>query len=138
MNREFLDLYNQELTYLREQGASFAEAYPAVAERLGGLLEDRSDPMLSGLLEGTAFLSARVQLKMKHEFAEFTSNLFEQLYPTALAPIPSLVLARVTPKYGDANLRNGIKVDRHAPMEPSSVNARERFAAGSLSPLLLR
>ena len=117
MNREFLDLYNQELTYLREQGASFAEAYPAVAERLGGLLEDRSDPMLSGLLEGTAFLSARVQLKMKHEFAEFTSNLFEQLYPTALAPIPSLVLARVTPKYGDANLRNGIKVDRHAPME---------------------
>ncbi|GAA0781712.1 type VI secretion system baseplate subunit TssF [Roseibium denhamense] len=117
MNREFLDLYNQELTYLREQGSAFAEAYPAVAERLGGLLEDRSDPMLSGLLEGTAFLAARVQLKMKHEFAEFTSNLFEQLYPSALAPIPSMVLARVTPKYGDSNLRNGIKIARHAPME---------------------
>lgn len=117
MNREFLDLYNQELTYLREQGAAFAEAYPAVAERLGGLLEDRSDPMLSGLLEGTAFLAARVQLKMKHEFSEFTSNLFEQLYPSALAPIPSMVLSRVTPKYGDANLRSGIKIDRHAPLE---------------------
>ncbi|MBN9670369.1 type VI secretion system baseplate subunit TssF [Roseibium aggregatum] len=117
MNREFLDLYNQELIYLREQGAAFADAYPAVAERLGGLLEDKSDPMLSGLLEGTAFLAARVQLKMKHEFSEFTSNLFEQLYPTALAPIPSMVLARVTPKYGDANLRQGIKIQRHAPME---------------------
>ncbi|MDN3719128.1 type VI secretion system baseplate subunit TssF [Roseibium salinum] len=117
MNREFLDLYNQELTYLREQGAAFADAYPGVAERLGGLLEDRSDPMLSGLLEGAAFLAARVQLKMKHEFSEFTSNLFEQLYPSALAPIPSMVLARVTPKYGDANLRNGIKISRHAPME---------------------
>ncbi|MET1415347.1 type VI secretion system baseplate subunit TssF [Roseibium sp. HPY-6] len=117
MNREFLDLYNQELIYLREQGAAFAESYPTVAERLGGLLEDRSDPMLSGLLEGTAFLAARVQLKMKHEFSEFTSNLFEQLYPSALAPIPSMVLARVTPKYGDANLRNGIKVSRHSPME---------------------
>jgi type VI secretion system protein ImpG len=117
MNREFLDLYNQELTYLREQGAAFAEAYPAVAERLGGLLEDRTDPMLSGLLEGTAFLAARVQLKMKHEFSEFTSNLFEQLYPSALAPIPSMVLASVTPKYGDANLRNGIKINRHTPME---------------------
>jgi type VI secretion system protein ImpG len=117
MNREFLDLYNQELTYLREQGAAFAEAYPAVAERLGGLLEDRTDPMLSGLLEGTAFLAARVQLKMKHEFSEFTSNLFEQLYPSALAPIPSMVLASVTPKYGDSNLRNGIKINRHAPME---------------------
>ncbi len=117
MNREFLDLYNQELIYLREQGAAFADAYPAVAERLGGLLEDRSDPMLSGLLEGAAYLAARVQLKMKHEFSEFTSNLFEQLYPTALAPIPSMVMARVTPKYGDANLRSGIKVPRHAPME---------------------
>jgi len=117
MNREFLDLYNQELIYLREQGAAFADAYPAVAERLGGLLEDRSDPMLSGLLEGAAFLAARVQLKMKHEFSEFTSNLFEQLYPSALAPIPSLVLARVTPKYGDANLRNGTTIARHAPME---------------------
>ncbi|MEM9634480.1 MAG: type VI secretion system baseplate subunit TssF [Pseudomonadota bacterium] len=117
MNREFLDLYNQELIYLREQGAAFAEAFPAVAERLGGLLEDRSDPMLSGLLEGTAFLAARVQLKMKHEFSEFTSSLLEQLYPTALAPIPSMVLARISPKYGDANLRAGIKINRHAPLE---------------------
>lgn len=117
MNREFLDLYNQELTYLREQGAAFAEAYPAVAQRLGDLLEDRSDPMLSGLLEGTAFLAARVQLKMKHEFSEFTSNFFEQLYPSALAPIPSMVLTRITPKYGDANLRSGITIKRHAMME---------------------
>ncbi|TYC50447.1 type VI secretion system baseplate subunit TssF [Rhodobacterales bacterium] len=117
MNREFLDLFNHELTYLREQGAAFADAYPAVAERLGGLLEDSSDPMLSGLLEGTAYLAARVQLKMKHEFSEFTSNLFEQLYPSALAPIPSMVLARVTPKYGDANLRQGIRISRHSPLE---------------------
>lgn len=117
MNREFLDLYNQELIYLREQGAAFAEAYPAVAERLGDLLEDRSDPMLSGLLEGAAFLAARVQLKMKHEFSEFTANLFEQLYPSALAPIPSMVLARIAPKYGDANLRSGITIPRHALME---------------------
>jgi type VI secretion system protein ImpG len=66
MNREFLKFYNQELSILREQAAEFAEEYPGVAERLGGLLEDNIDPMIGGLLEGAAFLAARVQLKLKH------------------------------------------------------------------------
>lgn len=144
MNREFLDLYNQELAYLREQGSAFAKAYPAVAERLGGLLEDRSDPMLSGLLEGAAFLAARVQLKLKHEFSEFTANYLEQLYPSALAPIPSMVTARVTPKYGDSNLRAGIEIPRHSAMEAAfrerSGEVRCRFTLAApivLTPLEL-
>ena len=64
MHREFLKLYNQELAILREQGAEFARDYPGVAERLGGLLEDSVDPMIDGLLQGAAFLAARVQLKL--------------------------------------------------------------------------
>ena len=45
MNREFLKFYNQELAILREQAAEFAQEYPGIAERLGGLLDDnaRSD-----------------------------------------------------------------------------------------------
>ena len=31
--------------------------------------------MIGGLLEGAAFLAARVQLKLKHEFSDFTTNL---------------------------------------------------------------
>ena len=81
MDREFLDLYNRELQLLSEQAREFAEEYPGIAERLGGILEDRTDPMVSGLLEGAAFLAARVQLKLKHEFPEFTNNLLEQLVP---------------------------------------------------------
>src|SRR4029077_2419796 len=68
INREFLRFYNQELAILREQAAEFAEYYPGIAERLGGLVGDAADPMISGLLEGAAFLAARVQLKLKHEF----------------------------------------------------------------------
>ena len=63
MNREFLDLYNRELQLLNEQAREFADEYPGIAERLGGILEDRVDPMIGGLLEGAAFLAARVQLK---------------------------------------------------------------------------
>ena len=66
MNREFLEFYNRELSILKEQGKEFAEEYPGVAERLGGLIGDRVDPMIAGLLEGSAFLAARVQLKIKH------------------------------------------------------------------------
>ena len=107
MDREFLKFYNQELAILREQAAEFAEDYPGIAERLGGLVGDAADPMISGLLEGAAFLAARVQLKLKHEFADFTTNLIDQLAPHYLAPTPSFVLVRAKPKFGDPTLRDG-------------------------------
>src|SRR5207253_9555827 len=110
MNREFLDFYNRELSLLYEQAGDFAEEYPGIAERLGGLIRDRSDPMITGLLEGAAFLAARVQLKLKHEFPEFTANLLEQLVPNYLAPTPSAMLAKVLPPYSDTKLREGYAI----------------------------
>src|SRR6202008_4240278 len=113
MNREFLDLYNRELQLLNEQAREFAEEYPEIAERLGGILEDRIDPLVSGLLEGTAFLVARVQLKLKHEFPEFTGNLLEQLVPHFLAPTPSAMIVQVDPACGDESLSDGHAVTRN-------------------------
>jgi type VI secretion system protein ImpG len=112
MNQEFLDLYNRELRLLNEQAREFANEYPGIAERLGGLLEDRTDPMIGGLLEGAAFLAARVQLKLKHEFPEFTNNLLEHLVPHYLAPTPSMMVVKVTPTFGDQALRDGHPVPR--------------------------
>lgn len=117
MNREFLDFYNRELAVLREQANEFAQEYPGVAERLGGLLADRTDPMISGLLEGAAFMAARVQLKIKHEFSDFTTNLIEQLTPQYLAPTPSFLLTEITPKFGDPALREGRPIPRGAAFE---------------------
>jgi type VI secretion system protein ImpG len=119
MNREFLDLYNRELQLLNEQAREFAEAYPGIAERLGGLLEDRADPLIIGLLEGAAFLAARVQLKLKHEFPEFTNNLLEQLVPHYLAPTPSAVLVKAMPVFGDRALRDGHTVARGSYIDAS-------------------
>lgn len=112
MNPEFLDHYNRELKLLNEQAREFAEEYPGIAERLGGILDDRIDPLIGGLLEGTAFLAARVQLKLKHEFLEFTSNLLDQLVPHYLAPTPSAMLVKVVPTFGDKALREGRAVGR--------------------------
>src|ERR1700740_2257264 len=119
MDREFLDLYNRELTLLHEQAREFAEEYPGIAERLAGLVRERSDPMIAGLLEGAAFLAARVQLKLKHEFPEFTANLLEQLVPNYLAPTPSVMLVKALPPYSDPALRDGKKVVRDAYFDAS-------------------
>src|SRR5467141_832486 len=119
MNREFLDLYNTELQLLNEHARQFAEEYPGIAERLGGILEDRVDPLIGGLLEGTAFLAARVQLKLKHEFPEFTENLLEQLVPHYLAPTPSMMLVKATPVFGDPALREGPTIARGSYLDAS-------------------
>jgi len=128
MNREFLRIYNQELSILREQAAEFAEEYPGVAERLGGLLEDNIDPMIGGLLEGAAFLAARVQLKLEHEFADFTTNLIDQLAPHYLAPTPSFVLVQVQPKFADPALRDGRTIARGAYFEATYREAQRNVA----------
>jgi type VI secretion system protein ImpG len=128
MNREFLKLYNQELAILREQAAEFAGDYPGVAERLGGLLEDNLDPTIGGLLEGAAFLAARVQLKLKHEFSDFTTNLIDQLAPHYLAPTPSFVLVKASPKYGDPSLREGRTIARGAHFDAAYREAQRKVA----------
>jgi type VI secretion system protein ImpG len=128
MNREFLKFYNQELAILREQATEFARDYPGVAERLGGLLEDNLDPTIGGLLEGAAFLAARVQLKLKHEFADFTTNFIDQLAPHYLAPTPSFVLVQASPRYGDPSLREGRTIARGAHFDATYREAQRNVA----------
>ncbi|CAO4176345.1 type VI secretion system baseplate subunit TssF [Methylorubrum aminovorans] len=127
MNQEFLDLYNRELGVLRDQAKEFAAEFPSLAERLGGLLEERADPMILGLLEGAAFLAARVQLKLKHEFPEFTANLIEQLVPNYLAPTPSALLVKIEPSFGDAALREGRHIPRGSLLESTYSEAEHNI-----------
>lgn len=109
MNREFLDHLEQELKFFHEHAREFAEEFPGVADRLGGLTENTLDPGLQALFQGSAFMAARVQLKLKSEFAEFTSAMLDQLVPNYLAPIPSVLLAEATPQFSDKNLEAGRK-----------------------------
>ncbi len=144
MNREFLDLYNQELKVLEEHAKEFADEYPGIAERLGGLVGEKMDPMVGGLLEGAAFLAARVQLKLKHEFPEFTNNLLEQLIPNYLAPTPSALLAGFAPGYSDPALREtqhiarGSYIDATYRERDRRVSCRYRLCAGvTLTPFAI-
>lgn len=128
MNREFMELYNRELGLFYEQAAEFAEEYPGVAERLGDMTRDNADPMIGAMVEGAAFLATRVQMKLKHEFSNFTDNLLEQLVPNFLAPIPSFIQLQFEPDFSDPALRNGIPVRQGSNLE-ASYRERERSMA---------
>ncbi len=128
MNREFMELYNRELALFYEHAEEFAEEYPGVAERLGAMTQDNPDPMIGALLEGSAFLATRVQLKLKHEFSTFTDNLLEQLVPNFLAPIPSVFQANAVPEFGDEALREGMILPRGAYLD-AAYRERDRSIA---------
>lgn len=87
----FNKYYQDELTYLREQGAEFARAYPRIAHMLA---EGGTDPDVERLLEGFAFLSGRIRQKLDGELSELTSNLIGLLWPHYLRPVPSMSIVQ--------------------------------------------
>lgn len=92
MDARFLDCYNRELAYLREMGAEFATAFPKVAGRLGMQGGMVADPYVERLLEGFAFLSARIHVKIDAEFPRFSQRLLEVVYPHYLSPTPAMAI----------------------------------------------
>ena len=84
MDTRLLKHYESELAYLREMGAEFAQSYPKIASRLGMDGVEVLDPYVERLLEGSAFLAARVQLELELQQPSFTSHLLEIVYP----PLP--------------------------------------------------
>jgi len=103
MHPEMLKYYEKELQFIRSMGKEFAERYPGVAKRLdlGGF--ECADPYVERLLEGFAFLTARIQLKMDAEFPKFTQNLLSMIYPHYLAPLPSMTIMQF-----EADLEGGV------------------------------
>ena len=112
MNETFLRFYNQELRHVREMGGEFARSFPKIAGRLGMDTAEVSDPYVERLLEGFAFLAARVQLKLDARFPAFTQHLLEMVYPHFLAPTPSLGIARFDPDREGGRLENGYVIPR--------------------------
>src|SRR5690606_11833344 len=80
MDPRLLDYYGQELQYIREMGAEFAQEYPKIAARLALSGLECADPYVERLLEGFAFLTARVQLRIDSEFPRFTQQLLNTVY----------------------------------------------------------
>ena len=112
MDTRLLRHYETELAYLREMGAEFAREYPKIASRLGMEGIEVLDPYVERLLEGAAFLSARVQLEIEQQVPEITSHLLEIVYPHYLCPVPSMMIAALEADPGAAGMADGYHLPR--------------------------
>lgn len=112
MDPRLLDLYEKELRYFRESATEFAQAYPKIASRLAMEGTEVADPYVERLIEATAFLSARVGLKLDAEYPRFTGHLLDIVYPHFLAPTPSMIVARFEIDPADTNLARGATLPR--------------------------
>ena len=115
MDPKFIDYYNNELRHLRVSAAEFAREYPKIAGRLAldtAGTDSCPDPYVERLLEGFAYLAARVHLKLDAEFPRFTQSLLETIYPHFLTPIPSMAIVRFDANEKDANLAKGALIPR--------------------------
>jgi len=127
MDPRLLRYYNRELQHVREMGGEFAREYPKIAGRLGLEGFECADPYVERLLEGFAFLAARVQLKLDAQQPVFTQHLMEMVYPHYLAPVPSMAVVEMAADLKEAALVAGHTVPRHTALR--SLTGRDERTA---------
>jgi len=112
MRDDLLEYYESELSFLRQMGAEFAEKHPKIAARLQLDATRCDDPHIERLLEGFAFLAARVHLKIDDEFPQITEGLLSVIYPHFLRPIPAMTVAEFRLDPAQGKLTSSLKIPR--------------------------
>ena len=130
MDEHFKHLYETELTHLNTRAEQFArdEKYRRLARRMG--LDPNAelrDPFVDWLLQGYAFLAARVQDKLESGFPRFTQNLLSVLNPQLMSPTPSMIVAGFTMRQEPALLSGPVLERGHQLSLPTKIEgARNR------------
>jgi type VI secretion system protein ImpG len=115
VRERLLEHYNSELAYVRQMAGEFAREYPKIAGRLGldpSGHEVCPDPFVERLLEGFAYLTARIQTKFDAEFPRLTQALLESVFPHYLCPAPSMLIAGFEPDETETGLATGYALPR--------------------------
>ena len=112
------------MTHLREVGGEFAREFPKIAARLSMDGVEVTDPYVERLLEGFAFLAARVQLKIDAEHPRLVQHLLESVYPGFLSPVPSMAVVKLQPDLLDPNLARGFTVPRGTALTSEAVRGQ--------------
>jgi type VI secretion system protein ImpG len=125
MDPRLLRLYSEELTHLREVGSEFAREFPKIASRLSLDGMEVTDPYVERLLEGFAFMAARVQLKIDAEQPRLIAHLLESIHPNFLAPVPSMMVARLAVDTSDPNLAKGHPIPRGSALQTTAARGQD-------------
>jgi type VI secretion system protein ImpG len=119
---ELLPYYNRELAYIRTSGGEFAKKYPKIAGRLRLTHTGSQDPHVERVLEGFAYLCARIRHKLDDDFPEITDAMLGVLYPHYQAPAPSMAVVQFNVDRTQAELTSGYEVPRGTPLDTEPVD----------------
>lgn len=122
MQDDLLLYYERELTYLRKLGAEFAQKYPKVAARLQLESAKTEDPHVERLLEGFAFLAARVHRRLDDDFPEISEALLGMLHPQLVRPVPAMCIVDMPLDPAQGRLPEGHHVPRGSALHSRPVN----------------
>lgn len=92
MNNNFLDYYLKNLHYIKSSASDFAKNFPKIASRLDISQFDCEDPFVERLLEGSAFLAARIDEGINSNFTNILESVLNSLSSKSLCPIPSCAI----------------------------------------------
>lgn len=120
MRDRLLRYYEQELAWLRRMGAEFGRTYQGVAAALALSPTRCDDPHVERLLEGFAFLAARVHLRLDDDAPELAEALLDAAYPQYVRPLPALSLVQVRPD-PERVMKGGHAVPRGTPLRSREV-----------------
>jgi type VI secretion system protein ImpG len=107
---ELLEYYRRELSYFRVQSADFAARYPKVAQRLALSGSESPDPHTERLIEGVAFLTARIHRDLDREFPAVAGALLDNLCPSLTQPVPSMTVVQMTLDPSQGKVTSGLRV----------------------------
>lgn len=94
MNDPLLQLYQDQLDALRVEARRFAERY-ALARELDLNEDGKSrDPSVERLLQGTAFLAARIEKRLADDFPELTESILSAINPMQTQPYPPVTIVQ--------------------------------------------
>lgn len=124
-DNDLLDYYLRELAWLRDQGRDFAHRYPKVGARLDLHGGESQDPHTERLIESVAFLSARLRRDIDADFPQIATSLLENLYPSLLAPIPSMTVMQMSLSEAQGKITAGLNVPRHTALVASAASGEE-------------
>ena len=122
MRDDLLVYYERELTYIRKLALQFSEKYPKIAARLQLEPDKCEDPHVERLLEGFAFLAARVHLKIDDDFPEISEAMMSVVYPQFVRPIPSMAIVEFQLDQDKGKLTTGFPIARGSTLYSKPVN----------------
>jgi type VI secretion system protein ImpG len=112
MSDDLLPWYERELSLLKDAAARFASQHPKIAARLNLGSDAVADPHVERLLQGVAFLNARLHKRIDDDYPELTGGLLDLLYPHYLRPTPSMSIVEMQLDGKQAALVDGHAVPR--------------------------